>query len=264
MIMKAWKSARKALSGTILLVALAAGSSALPAAEPGGGTAADIAEQVFQAMGGSRGWAAAHFLRFDFAVEKQGKILSRYRHWWDRDRGRYRLEGTNKEGKAFVVLLNVQDRKGKAWLDGGRAAAEEEAKLVDYAYGRFINDTYWFLMPMKMTDPGVHLQREADRTDPAGKQWQILHLSFAAGIGLTPGDQYWAWIDPATHRMERWEYVLQDEKPPAEAWTWEGWKRFGPLTLSPLKRKVGEDLAIRIDNLTVSETIDESAFKEPA
>ena len=63
--------------------------------------------------------------------------------------------------------------------------------------------------------------------------------------------------------MGRWEYVLEDEKPPATAWTWEEWKRFGPILLSPVKKEVGQDTVIRFPNLSVSETVDESAFKEP-
>jgi hypothetical protein len=113
-------------------------------------------------------------------------------------------------------------------------------------------------------DPGVQLQDEGEKADSAGKKWRVLHLSFQQGIGLTPGDQYWAFIDPATHLMGRWEYVLQDEKPPATAWTWEDWKKFGSLTLSPLKKMEGGNVSIRIDNLAVSDSVDESAFREPA
>jgi hypothetical protein len=247
------------------LIATAADPSGAARVSPAGAAEAlALADAVFQAMGGDSGWRAARFFRFDFVVEKEGKVLGSYSHWWDKTTGRYRLEGKNKEGQAFVILFNVQDRKGKAWLDGKPADAEQNAKLLEFGYGRFINDTYWFLMPLKMRDPGVRLQLEGERTDSSGKQWQVLHLSFDQGIGLTPGDQYWAFLDPVTHLMGRWEYVLQDEKPPATAWTWEDWRKFGPLTLSPVKKKEGGDITIRIANLAVSDTVDESAFREPS
>jgi len=225
--------------------------------------ALELADATLKAMGGSEGWDTARFFRFDFAVEEGGKVRGSYRHWWDRKTGRYRLEGKNKEGKPFIVLFNVNDRKGKAWLEGKLADTEQTAKLLEYGYDRFINDTYWILMPYKMKDPGVHLQWEEPRSDPSGKKWMVVHLSFDKGVGLTPGDQYWAFIDPDTHLMGRWEYVLEGEKPPAEAWTWEGWRRFGPILLSPDKKGAGKDTMIRFPNLSVSETVDESVFREP-
>jgi hypothetical protein len=257
-----------ALLAPLAAGALLAGPPALPAQEspapPPDSKASDLADATFKAMGGPEGWNAARFFRFDFVVEKGGKVLANYQHWWDRQTGRYRLEGKNKEGKPFVVLFNVQDRKGKVWLEGKPADAEASAKLLEYAYGRFINDSYWILMPLKMKDPGVHLTAEDSRADVAGKKWSVVQLSFDKGIGLTSGDHYWAFIDPETHLMGRWEYVLEDEKPPATAWTWEEWKRFGPILLSPVKKQVGADTVIRFPNLSVSETVDESAFKEPA
>ena len=255
-------------SSSALLLLLAVALSVLPASAadpPASDPAAVIlADAAFGAMGGQRGWEAARFFRFDFVVVKEGKELANFRHWWDRDSGRYRLEGKNKEGKAFIVLFNVNDRKGKVWVDGKPADAETTSKLLEFGYDRFINDTYWFLMPYKMKDPGVHLKSEGTKADPAGKKWQVVHLSFDGGIGLTPGDQYWAFLDPATHLMGRWEYVLQGEKPPATAWTWEGWKPYGPLLLSAEKKKVGEGTVIRFDNLSVSEAVDESVFREPS
>jgi len=257
-----------ALSTLLVVAALLAGPSALLAQEstapPSDPKALDLADVTLKAMGGQEGCNAARFFRFDFVVEKGGKIVGGgYQHWWDRQTGRYRLEGKNKEGKPFVVLFNVQDRKGRVWLEGKPADAEASAKLLEYAYGRFINDTYWFLMPFKMKDPGVRLRAEEPRADPSGKKWSVVQLSFDKGIGLTSGDRYWAFIDPETHLMGRWEYVLEDEKPPATAWTWEEWKSFGPILLSPVKKEVGTDTVIRFPNLSVSETVDESAFKEP-
>jgi hypothetical protein len=226
--------------------------------------AASLAAAALQAMGGEVGWGRARFFRFDFAVEKGGKALRTYRHWWDRATGRYRLEGSTREGTPYVVLFNVRDRTGKVWLDGRAAEGETAAQILKSAYGRYINDTYWLLMPFKLRDPGVRLRYEGKRTDAAGKEWEVIHLSFDSGIGLTPGDQYWALLDPVTHLMGSWEYVLEGEKPPPAAWSWEGWRRIGSILLSPDKRKIGDDTAIRFPVLEVSEEADESVFRDPS
>ena len=226
--------------------------------------ATKLADAVMQSLGGSAAWDSARYFRFDFVVEKGGKTLANYRHSWDRFTGRYRLEGTNKEGKPFVVLFNVNDRTGKVWVDGKPADPEKTAKMLEYGYDRFINDTYWFLMPYKMKDPGVHLSYEGEKADDSGKKWEVVRLSFDKGIGLTSGDQYWAFVDPATHLMGRWEYELEGKEHEKGSWTWQEWKKIGPLMLCADKKENGGDTMIRTPFQTVSETVAESAFQDPA
>ncbi len=233
-----------------------------PATGGGDAQAVRVADEVWQALGGDAAWNQARFLRFSFEVEKEGKILASYRHAWDRFTGRYRLEGT-KEGKPFVILFNLNDRTGKAWVDGKPADPEKTRQMLEYGYGRFINDTYWFLMPYKMKDPGVHLAYEGEKSDDSGKKWQVVRLSFDKGIGLTSGDQYHAFIDPASHLMGRWDYELEGEEHDKGSWNWTDWKKIGPLMLCPDKKQIGGNTMIRTPFQVVSETVDESVFQEP-
>ena len=57
-------------------------------------------------------------------------------------------------------------------------------KALERGYGRFINDTYWFLMPAKMLDPGVSLASQGESA-LLGKAYSVVRLTFA-GVGLTP------------------------------------------------------------------------------
>jgi hypothetical protein len=239
---------------------LFAAETPAPAQDP---RAVRIAEQVWQAMGGDEAWQKARFIRFDFGVEVPGKPGRAYHHAWDRYTGRYRVEGTNKDGQALLILFNVNDRTGKAWVDGKPADPEKTKQLLEYGYGRFINDTYWFLMPYKMRDPGVHLAYEGVKTDDAGKKWEVVRLSFDQGIGLTSGDQYHAYIDPATHLMGRWDYELEGEEHDKGSWSWTDWKKIGPLMLCPDKKEIGGETMIRTPISVVSDSVDESAFAEP-
>ena len=69
--------------------------------------AEEIARTMMQAMGGEDAWAAAHFVRFDFKVTANGKVMVNNLHLWDRKDGRYRLERMPKNGKREVVLFNI-------------------------------------------------------------------------------------------------------------------------------------------------------------
>jgi hypothetical protein len=234
-----------------LIAAAAAALGAHAAVATQDPKAVEVAQRSMTAMGGAERFAAARLLRFDFAPVRDGKVTSSYRHWWDRHRGAYRLEGTSKEGVPYRVLFDVHSKQGRAWLGARELAGEELAHWLEVAYGRFINDTYWLLMPWKWLDPGVNLAYEGRKTID-GNEYEVVTLSFASGVGLTSNDRYWALVSPQTNLIERWEYVLQNEegapgtgKP--TPWTWEAWQETAAgVKLATVHRRLAEGPAVQI------------------
>jgi hypothetical protein len=104
-------------------------------------------------------------------------------------------------------------------------ASDEDAKA---AYARWVNDSYWLLAPLKLKDPGVTLTYQSREGG-----FEVLHAQFA-NVGLTPGDQYNFYVDPATHLVRRWDYMPSPDK--KISGTWEGYKDFGGLNLSTERR----------------------------
>jgi hypothetical protein len=206
--------------------------------------AAALASRVVDSMGGQQRWDAARLLRFDFTSRRDGATGTVYRHWWDRQTGDYRLEGSDREGRAYRALFDLDTRQGRAWREGRELAGEELAALLETAYGRFINDSYWLLMPWKWRDPGVDLDYEGKR-QVDGREYEVVRLSFGSGVGLTSNDRYWAFVDPATARVARWAYVLQDEQGAPgtgepTVWAWEDWtKTAAGIELATVRRRVG-------------------------
>src|SRR4029078_10700710 len=98
-----------------------------------------------------------------------------------------RVEGKTKEGKSYVAIENLNTKQGRAWLDGRELAGDELKEMLERAYGAWVNDTYWLLMPYKLEDPGVHLSSAGEET-MGGHTYDKLHLSFDH-VGLTPGAQ---------------------------------------------------------------------------
>src|SRR5262245_45017036 len=144
--------------GLALLVSLVA--HAVDTRDP---KAVAVAEAALDAMGGKKAFEALRTLKFDFVVERDGKEVSRIHHVWDRWDGRYRVDAINREGKHVVTLLNVQKPgQGRSWLEGKSLEGEDLRKALERGYARFINDTYWLLMPAKMLDPGVNLTSEGE------------------------------------------------------------------------------------------------------
>jgi hypothetical protein len=263
---------RRAVLGAATLVALAATPARSASGVDMEPDAAKVVGHLEDAMGGAEHWADVRYLRFDWAVERDGAEAARARHLWDRHRNRYRVEWRTREGQAMLALFDVGTRAGRVWVDGVEASGDDAKKQLERAYGRFVNDTYWLLMPWKLRDPGVHVAMAGEH--PAdGKMYDMLHVHFDQ-VGLTPGDQYWAFVDRQSGLMDRWAYFLEgDHKEKGEpslekatAWMWSDWQKVGGVMLSRDRRMVGGEGARRI-HFPVLDTpaqIDERVFTDPA
>jgi hypothetical protein len=221
--------------------------------------AIEIAGKTMEALGGETAWNNTHFLRFTFAVEREGKTLVSRDHTWDKWTGRYRLDGTNKEGQKFTVLMNVNTKEGRAQQEGKPVLGEDLKKLLESAYGTWVNDTYWLLMPYKMMDPGVVLAYDGEMKAEGG-EWDKVRLTFEK-VGLTPKDKYWAFVNRKTGLVDRWDFVLNGESKPPSSFTWDGWKKYGNVMLAP-DRKSKDGTRIYFPMLEVKDAVPDAAFTD--
>jgi hypothetical protein len=220
-----------------------------------------VADKVVQSLGGQQAWDATHFLRFDFAVEREGKEVVRRSHTWDKYTGRYRLEAKTKEGKPFVVLMNINTKDGHAWLDGKPLEGPELKDYLERGYGIWVNDTYWLTMPYKLHDPGVNLAYAGEEKDST-QTWDKLSLTFD-NVGLTPKDKYWVWVNRDSGMVDRWDFVLGGKQEPPSSWMWKGWTQEGGIKLAPERVSMKDKMRIWFPTLTVSGTLPDDVFSKP-
>jgi hypothetical protein len=241
-----------AIAGAVALAAVPAGAEERGTATP---EAAALAAEVMAALGGAEAWQEARFLRFGFAGRRS--------HAWDRATGLHRVEGETPEGEPYLVIHDLDSREGRAWVAGEPAAGARLTELLENAHGAWVNDTYWLLMPYKLRDPGVTLAHDG-RREIDGSEYEVLTLSFA-GVGLTPGDRYWVYVDPATHLVAYWAYHLESMEPEAEPvmWRWEGWRAHGGIQLAARRAQVGTDRVLELAPIEVAAAVPPGAFDPP-
>jgi hypothetical protein len=186
--------------------------------------AVKVAEDVMHALGGHERWNALPGLRWSFGASRHDTVLTSRRHAWNKLTGQHRVEGRMRDGSPFVIVHALGDStRGAAWVNGHAIEGDSLRKLVRRAHAMWVNDSYWFLMPYKMLDPGVHLGLEAAGADTLANM-DCVTLRFDQ-VGLTPGDRYWVFVNRRTHRVERWNAWLQGQPGPASMLsTWEGWE----------------------------------------
>ncbi len=256
-------SGRRALSFAVLVVALAPavdriGGAAPPASDP---RALEVADRVMQVLGGAEAWNATRYLRFDLAENREGRNVARRSHTWDRLSGAYRLEARTAAGDPFIVLMNLNTRDGSAWVKGTSVQGDELKKLLEEAYVLWTKDTYWLLMPYKMRDPGVILSYEG--LEAREKQrWDKVGLSFD-GVGLTPKDRYWVYVNRRTGLVDRWEFVLNGESKPRTSFAWDGWQAYGRLQFANERTNPVDGTRIYFPVIEVPESVPPAVFRSP-
>jgi len=221
--------------------------------------AAAVADELARAMGGLEAWRNVPYIRFDFVVESPGKPAVRFRHWWDKRMGRDRVEGPNDQGKQVVAIVQLSDRKGKSFTAG---VPDADSANVQEGYGRWVNDSYWLMMPFKLRDPGTHL-KYSGRKKEKGAEYDVLELTFDKGVGLTPGDHYWLYVNTKTHLLDRWDFLLESMKgKPAATATWEDWTQVGPIRLSTVHHFTGRPAVLKFENVSAPATLPEAVYTQ--
>jgi hypothetical protein len=222
-----------------------------------------VAKELIAALGGEAAWDKARQLSFDFVVEREGTRAAEFHHVWDRYTGDYRLLGRDKSGAPYAVYFNVNTRDGVGFSNSKAVEGDEKKKLLETAYGRFINDGYWLLAPWKVFDPGVHRDYDGEKAGPDGALCDVIRLSFD-NVGLTPKDVYWLWITRDDRRMVQWQYVLGGAQEDPTTALWKDWRDFAGVHLSLEKPMVGKPVRIFFENVAVSPTRDDKEFTPPA
>lgn len=268
--------APRATTYPLACLALACLAACGSGADSGRGTPADsahlYADRLQESLGGESAWERTRFIAFHWLVERNGEVVSDRRHAWDRFDGRYRLEYAVAD-TPYVILFDEKTLReepglgkvpeGRAWKDGVELAGAALDTALNRAYGAFINDTYWLLMPFKWEDPGVHLAYEGTRTLSDSLAHPVVHLTFDQGLGVTE-DQYWAFLDPDTGRMAAWQYHLGRDEAPGPVFWWEDWTPVGDLVI-PLRRRTEDGaLVIRFEDVRAGRSVPEGTFAPPA
>lgn len=223
-----------------------------------GQTKEDVIEKIWDAAGGKKTWNDSRYLTFDFAPQKDGKTVLRRSHLWDRYTGDYRFESKTTNNQKLIVLFNVNSKKGRSYINGKQLPDPENSAEIEKAYGYFINDSYWLIAPLKLDDPGVNVTLD-EPEEIEGTPHEVLHLNFDK-VGLTPGDQYWLYVDPQTGLIKRWKFLLQGKKEPG-IFNWTDYKDLGGgLKLSTRKQNINQNNAITFPVASVLVSVESEKF----
>jgi len=208
-------------------------------------------------------WQKARYFSFTFNLERNGQRAASFPQRWDRVTGDYKVSGNDPSSVPFVVIENINTKKGRAWQNG--VAVTDPAaleNLLTLGYRRFINDTFWLLMPLKMLDPGVYRKAMGERTDSCGHTWDVVRVIFDQGPGV-PTDIYWAWINRDSGIVEEWDMKLQGTPPdePAVEVFFRDYRRVAGVLVSTRREVKGKNQTVHLDDLKILSEPPQGAFE---
>ena len=208
--------------------------------------AIEIADAVMEALGGRENWDNTRYLSWGFGRDEQV---------WDKWTGDFRFQRDS-----LVVLMNVNTKEGRAFVNGEELADPEEA--LQTAYRAWVNSGYWFLMPYKLKDTGVTLKYLGEGTTEDGRAAEIIELTFD-NVGLTPQNKYRIFVDKETNLVSQWQYFREaTDEEPAFTRPWGNWKRYGKIMLSD-HRGEGRNGPFVLPNIGAYDSLPAEVFTSP-
>jgi hypothetical protein len=165
----------------------------------------------------------------------------------------------NDAGVPYVVVMNLHTRQGRAAVEGRPLDGQELSEYLNLANRVWTGETYWLLAPYKLRDPGAILTYEGEES-AGGVVQDRLHLRFE-NVGLTPGDQFWLYVNRNTHLLDRWRFKLQGGTEGDFRWT--SWERFGGILLAT-ERVGATGERILFEDIIVTDSMPDEVFSSLA
>jgi hypothetical protein len=178
-----------------------------------------IAEQIVKTYGFDS-FSQIEAIRYTFNAEGALKLS---RTWvWEPKADRVSYEGKDKAGKP-VKLTYVRSQIGS-----------QPAEVKNEIDPGFINDQYWLLFPFHLSwDTSAKVEDTGMHKLPMGKgsARRVVVTYPAEGGGYQPGDM-WELFVGADNRIQEWAYHRAGDPKPSGIFSWEDYKKAGPLLFS--------------------------------
>lgn len=203
-----------------------------------------LADKMLQAIG-KESWDAIPYITWTFKGKND--------YLWDKINHQAEIKWDD-----FLVKLNLDNQQGIARKEGEVLEGKEKQKLLDEAWSKWANDSFWLNAPAKVRDGGTtrSVVEMSDGTDG-------LMVEYHSG-GVTPGDSY-LWALDETGLPLYWKMWVSIIPVGGMDATWSDWQDFDGAKIAT-KHDVGA-FTIEITNLKIGDSLpamgmDEDYFDE--
>lgn len=163
-------------------------------AAPVEASAPSVVVAMIDAHGGMAGWRSAKTVSFESEFIGPGDTVAIVT----------RVMVDQQKRRAYIDYVGTNE--SLAW-DGKRAWSMNWTQPYPPRFAALL-DYYFLSLPWLTMDPGVRLTvEEKDTLWETPTQYEIVKMTFARGVGDTPGDSYRLYIDPVSKRLKGFSYI---------------------------------------------------------
>lgn len=269
------------------------------------GNSGELIAALQKAVAPAGTWDKAAGLQFDVQMVRNGVSISAWRHLWDLKTKQYRLESFGEGVRPQVVIFDSSTRQGHGYTryeiplpasaGGGietrwvRPPGALQEKLAVMGHDRYMRETRWLLLPLKLTDPGTVVEPGGEKTLD-GKTYDVLNASFSR-IGSLPPETYVLYLDKKTHLIARADVSLKvtggptkpvdpmavemsdkNHPPPVPektapledgTWVWDSWTPVGGILVPDVIKRTDGAAEIVFRDVELLSKIPADAFVPP-
>jgi len=141
-------------------------------------------------------------------------------------------EGVMTQEDAFINLesrkIRLSNTEFEIGFDGDQTWISPNREAYKGNSVKFYHNIYFYFfnMPYVFTDPGVTVEKVADKS-LNGKKYPTYQPKFDSSTGSSPNDQYFMLVNPETNRLEYLLYTVTyfgNENPPFSALKYEDYR----------------------------------------
>lgn len=203
-------------------------------------------------------WPATKFIRWTHFGDRT--------HIWDKTNNRDRVEFVDDAGARHVVVINLNDGSGKAWVNDAHVTEPESlTAALDAAMDMCVNDHFWMFAHFLINEPGTNLEYIRRERLPDDRMSHVIEVTFDSDKFSkgAPHEKYRIYIGHDTLLIEQWEcFAKADDVAPDIIGPWTDWQPYGSILLASQRGIINGKQAMMSD-VAVYATMPESVFTEP-
>jgi hypothetical protein len=198
--------------------------------------------------GGAASWQAVGYLDFTVRVDAPTGPQGPWRYRWDRHDNYVRVSGKGLDGADLDVTLDIGSRSGGGVREGKPLTGAALASAVDWAFGRFGQDSLWLTFPLEWSAAGVTVAPQPNATADT-------RMYLATRIASSGGN-WEVWLDPKTGHIVR----TLSARPGGGVMTvwWSDWKSVAGVLFATQRRvaETKETFTVTVDRALPSAPAD--------
>lgn len=188
-------------------------------------------------------------------------------HLWDKTNNRDRVEFVDEAGDRHVIVVNLNDGSGKAWVNDAPVTEPDVLDAaLDVAMEMCVNDHFWMFAHFLINQPGTNFEYIRRERLPDDRMSHVIEVTFdkSKSPKRAPHEKYRIYIGHDTLLIEQWEcFAKADDVAPDIICPWTDWQPYGSILLASQRGTINSKPAMMAD-VAVYATMPESVFTEPA